>query len=292
MSPARDAAARHADGVADLVRTPWLRDFGAAPRPSALTLVVFPHAGGGAGFYRPLAEAFPPWIDVRVVQYPGRETRVGEPLVGDMRVLADRAADALAPLLGPSLDRPVAVFGHSMGAIVGYEVTRRLESLGAAPVRLFASARHPPVAHVGDRMVHLLDEDAFVRVLRETGGTPAALLDDAEMRAYLLPIVRNDYRLIETYVPSPGPPLRTGIVSIAADDDLTVSAGQIEGWRRATSGPFEHLAFPGGHFYLFQERAALVRAVLDRLGRHGADPGAERTGERSAEPVARGTQGS
>ncbi|WNI18926.1 thioesterase II family protein [Actinacidiphila sp. ITFR-21] len=241
--------------------SPWLRAFRAAA-PGTPTLVVFPHAGGGAGFYRPLAERFPAGVDVRAVQYPGREVRAGEPLVDDMAALADRAAAALLPLL----DRPLAILGHSMGAIVAYEVTRRLEAEGGVLERLFVSARHPPAAHrPGRHRVHLLDEDRFARMLRDTGGTPAALLDDPEMRAYLLPIVRNDYRLIETYAPAPGPPLRTGIVSIAATDDGTVSAAQVEGWRRATGGDFEHLTFPGGHFYLLEQPAELTAAVLRRL---------------------------
>ncbi|WP_329139987.1 alpha/beta fold hydrolase [Streptomyces sp. NBC_01476] len=242
--------------------SPWLRTFRAAA-PDTPTLVVFPHAGGGAGFYRPLAQSFPAGVGVRVIQYPGREARAGEPLVDDMAVLADQAATALLPLL----NRPLAILGHSMGALVAYEVTRRLEAEGAVLERLFASARHPPAAHRGSgHRKHLLDEEHFTQMLRDTGGTPSALLDDPEMRAYLLPIVRNDYRLIETYVPAPGPALRTGIVSIAAADDGTVSAAQVEGWRRATRGDFEHLTFPGGHFYLLERPDDLSATVLSRLG--------------------------
>jgi len=250
-------------------RSPWLRTFrdagGAAP-----TLVLFPHAGGGAGFYRSLADHFPAGVEVRVVQYPGRETRAGEPLIDDMDTLADQAADALRPLL----DRRLAILGHSMGALVAYEVTRRLEARGAALERLFVSARHPPAAHgLTSRHRHLLDDDRFAEMLRDTGGTPSALLDEPEMRAYLLPIVRNDYRLIETYVPSPGPALRTPVVSIAAEEDGTVSAAQVEGWRRTTQGTFEHLTFPGGHFYLLERPAELTATVLGRLGWDGWDDG-------------------
>jgi pyochelin biosynthetic protein PchC len=247
-------------------RSPWLRSF-RPPGTDTPTLVLFPHAGGGAGFYRTLAARFPADVDVRVVQYPGREARAGEELVDDMGVLADQVAEALRPLRG----RRLAVLGHSMGALVGYEVARRLEAEGAGLERLFASARHPPTAHGqtphgAGRQRHLLDDDAFAEMLRDTGGTPAALLDEPEMRAYLLPIVRNDYRLVETYAPSPGPALRTGVVSIAAEGDGTVTAAQVEGWRRTTRGPFEHLTFPGGHFYLLERPAELAATVLTRLG--------------------------
>ncbi|BBB02300.1 putative thioesterase [Actinacidiphila reveromycinica] len=266
--------------AADATRTPWLRTF----RPlgaEAPTLVLFPHAGGSAGFYRGLADRFGSDVDVRAVQYPGREARAGEELVDDMEVLADRAAEALLPLAG----RRLAILGHSMGALVAYEVTRRLEAEGVPVERLFASARHPPHLpgpgddhphgpdddhrHSADddhRLRHLLDDDAFAEMLRDTGGTPATLLDEPEMRDYLLPIVRNDYRLVETYEPSDGPALRTGVVSIAAEGDGTVTAAQVEGWRRTTAGSFEHLTFPGGHFYLLERPDALASAVLTRLG--------------------------
>ncbi|WP_333769285.1 alpha/beta fold hydrolase [Streptomyces sp. IBSBF 2435] len=242
--------------------SPWLRALRDAGG-SAPALVLFPHAGGSAGAYRALANRFPAGVEVRAVQYPGRETRAGEPLIDDMDTLADQAADALRPLLG----RRLAILGHSMGAVVAYEVTRRLEAWGATPERLFVSSRQPPAFQgTGRGQRHMMDEDSFAEMLRRTGGTPAALLDDPEMRAYLLPIVRNDYRLVETYLPSPGPALRTGVVSIAAEDDGTVSAAQVEGWRQTTDGPFEHLTFPGGHFYLLDRPADLAAAVLSRLG--------------------------
>ncbi|WP_335979253.1 MULTISPECIES: thioesterase II family protein [Streptomycetaceae] len=258
----------------DATRSPWLRAFRPLG-PDAPALVLFPHAGGSAGFYRSLAVRFGPEVDVRAVQYPGREARAGEALVDAMDVLADRVTEALLPLTG----RRLAILGHSMGALVAYEVTRRLEAQGALVERLFASARHPPHLHDPachdpgyhappdrERLRHLLDDGAFAEMLRDTGGTPAALLDQPEMRDYLLPIVRNDYRLVETYRPAPGPALRTGVVSIAAEGDGTVTAAQVEGWRRTTQGPFEHLTFPGGHFYLLERPDTLAAAVLTRLG--------------------------
>ncbi|MFI6348459.1 thioesterase II family protein [Streptomyces sp. NPDC050560] len=246
-----------------------MRSLGRVPHedPEAPALVLFPHAGGSANFYRQLAAGFPPALRIRVVQYPGRETRVGEDLVDDMTTLADRAAAALRPLLGA----PLALFGHSMGALVAYEVARRLESDGTTPDRLFASARHAPVP--GRRPAHRhhqLDDERFTEVLRRTGGTPAALLDNAEMRDYVLPIVRNDYRLLETYVPAPGPPLRTPVVSIAAEGDGTVTEEQVALWGRTTEGAHEHLTYPGGHFYLLERPAELTGAVLARLPRHTA----------------------
>ncbi|MDN3356786.1 alpha/beta fold hydrolase [Actinomadura sp. DC4] len=238
----------------------WVRSVRAGSG-EARRLVCFPHAGGGASFYRPFADGFPPDVDVRVVQYPGRETRAGEPLVGDMGTLADRTAEAVAPLV----DRPTAFFGHSMGASVAYEVVRRLEAAGSRrPDLLFLSARQAPGGRRESR-AHELGDEGFAAVLRTTGGTPSLLLDNPEMRDYLLPIIRNDYRLIETYRPAPGPRLRTGIVAIAAEADATVAPAEVDGWGAATSGGFARADFPGDHFYLLEQAPKLVAAILGHL---------------------------
>jgi surfactin synthase thioesterase subunit len=241
-------------------RSAWLRSF-RTDATATRRVICFPHAGGGAGFYRSLALSFPDDVDVRVIQYPGRETRVNEPLVDDMDSLVDAASEAVLSML----DRPYAIVGHSMGGSVAYEVTRRLEAAGVRPpVRLVVSARQAPG---GQRRtsVHELDEPRFVEVLRDIGGTPLSLLDNREMRDYVLPILRNDYRLIERYRPAPGPRLRTGIVAIAARDDPSVTPDEVAGWSAATDGGFEFVTFPGGHFYLVERGEEFVATVLDRL---------------------------
>jgi pyochelin biosynthetic protein PchC len=238
----------------------WLKCFRPGP-PGARRIIVFPHAGGGASFYRALGDRFPADVDVRVVQYPGREGRIAEPLVDTMDVLADRAAEAVAPYL----DRPTAILGHSMGGSVAYEVVRRLEAAGGRlPERLFVSARSAPMS-MPPTSVHRLDDAGFSEMLRLIGGTPQALLDSKELWEYLLPIVRNDYRLIETYRPATGPKLRTGIVAIEADGDLATTPEGIRAWSAFTDGGFDRAEFPGGHFYLLEHADALVATVLRHL---------------------------
>lgn len=237
----------------------WLRCFRPGT-PGARRIVVFPHAGGSASFYRELGDRFPAGVDVQVVQYPGHETRMAEPLVGDMDTLADQAAEAVAPYL----DRPTAILGHSMGGSVAYEVVRRLETAGHRPERLFVSAGPAPLT-TPPRRLHELDDAGFTEAVCALGGTPPALLAHAELWAHLLPIVRNDYRLIDMYRPAPGPRLRTGIVAIEADGDPTTTPETIGAWEALTEGGFDRDRFPGGHFYLVEHVDGLVATVLRHL---------------------------
>lgn len=116
--------------------SPWFRNYGPAP-DACVRLVCLPHAGGSASFYFPLARALSPKIEVLAVQYPGRQDRHAEPCVQNIEDMADRIAEAL----GPWTDRPYALFGHSMGAMVGFEVARRMEASGKGPLELFVSGR-------------------------------------------------------------------------------------------------------------------------------------------------------
>jgi surfactin synthase thioesterase subunit len=222
-------------------------------------IICFPHAGGGASSYHPLSERFPDWVDVRVVQYPGHQTRFAEPLVGEMDTLADLAAEAIEPYL----DRPTVIFGHSMGAALAYEVVRRVEKAGARPERLFLSAESAPGFEPRTRL-HELDAVRFAEEIRALGGTPPDLLD-SEFWDFLEPIVRNDYRLIETYRSQPGPKIRTGIVAISADADSLTTPEGMRAWADLTDGGYDHVEFRGDHFYLFGQLDALVATVLERL---------------------------
>lgn len=225
-----------------------------------LRLVVFPHAGGTVGFYRPFGQMFPPSVDVRVVQYPGREARYGEPSPADLHVLADEAAEALEPLA----DVPLTLFGHNLGGRVAYEVATRLESRGVPVERLFVSGCPAPDTGVLSRM-HELEDTELIAALRTVGGTLPMLLDDPELHEYLLPTVRADYRLLELYRPSVAPALRTGVVAFSGRDDQIVGSGPVEAWRLVTDGAFRQRMFPGDHFYLINHATALISAVLETL---------------------------
>lgn len=242
----------------------WTRRFHPAPEAD-LRLVCFPHAGGSAGFFHPLSARLGPGVEVLAVQYPGRQDRRREPLVDDLHVLADRLAD----VLGRSPGGPFAFFGHSMGAVVAYEVTRRLEDRGGpAPVLLIASGRRAPSRYRDERF-HQLDEAGFVAEMVSLGGVPPGLLDDPEIRAMVMDPCRNDYRAIETYRGVPDArPLRVPVSVLFGDRDPRVTPEEAEAWRAHTTGPFDLTAVPGGgHFYLADDPDAAAARITERIAR-------------------------
>jgi len=246
----------------DIRRGDWLRCYRARPH-ARRRLVCFPPAGGAASFYRAWADELPADVELWAVQYPGREDRFTQPGVPDLAALADGVAAAL----DARLDLPTALFGHSMGASVAYEVTRRLEPRhGRTLLRLFVSARPAPEhQRAVDSPVHRRDDDALVAELRVLGGGSAEALCHPELRSALLPMIRNDFRIIETYRPASGPPLATGIVALTGDADPRLDVAQAADWAAATSGPFRLAVFGGGHYYLVPQRAAVVAEVLRAL---------------------------
>ena len=170
----------------------WVRPFRLTPMPR-LRLACFPHAGGSASFFRSWSERLPPDIDLLALQYPGREDRFNEAPTTRLEDLADGAALALRDFA----DAPLALFGHSLGAALAYETALRLESAGAPLRHLFVSAHPAPHRQRGGAL-HRGDEAALLEDVRRQGGA-SELLEDADLRALFLPILRADYQAIETY---------------------------------------------------------------------------------------------
>ncbi|MET9700372.1 alpha/beta fold hydrolase [Streptomyces sp. NPDC006529] len=231
-----------------------------APAAPTVRLVCFPHAGGGASYFRGWSRHLAPSVELLAVQYPGRESRFTEPLVGELAPLAAGAHREL--LAEPPL--PTVLFGHSMGAMVAYETLLLLEASGAAHVtRLCASGRAldaPPVGAAETTDAELI---ASVKAL---GGTNAQVWDDPELSGLLLPIIRNDYRLIDTYRRAPGtPPLRAEVLALSGDADPRITPEQAALWATATTGPFSARVFEGGHFYLTEHAADVARLAVAGL---------------------------
>ncbi|MBZ4497902.1 alpha/beta fold hydrolase [Dermacoccus sp. Tok2021] len=224
---------------------------------SSRRVVFFPHGGGGASFYHPLARALPDDIEGVLVQYPGREDRINEPPPCTMEQLADSLTEAVGVLF----DRPVWFFGHSMGASVAHEVTRRLTvRSGPLPKRLVVSGRPGPSRQTSDDL-HLDDERLWNDVCR-LGGTDSQLLAMPEVRAMVLPAIRADYRLVETYRPTRATDLTVPVSCCYGENDPEVSRLDAEAWREATTDSVDVHSFPGGHFYLRNESEA---ALIDWL---------------------------
>ncbi|WP_424214046.1 thioesterase II family protein [Streptomyces sp. BI20] len=260
----------------------WFRRFSAPPE-GGTTLLCFPHAGGAAATYFPYARLLAPTAGVYGVQYPGRHDRGHEPLVDDLTELADlitTAVRAEPSLAGPAGGRLV-LFGHSMGALVAYEVARRLEAApgpGPRPARLIVSgARAPDLPRLGPP-VHGLPDEALITHLQRLDGTSAEVLADSELVRMVLPTLRADYKAVESYrgpAPTAGGALTCPISVFTGTEDPHVDTAGAARWAEfapgASAAPaFDLEPFPGGHFFVNARREAVADALSTRLAGVGA----------------------
>ncbi|MFE3599905.1 thioesterase II family protein [Streptomyces sp. NPDC059096] len=220
-------------------------------------LFCFAHAGGGSTLFLPWRRMLAPDIDVVPIVLPGRERRYHETPYTRMSDLVED----LVPALEPLLDRPYALFGHSMGAMVAYEAAQRLRP---APGMVFVSGRRVPG---GTGVRHLLGDREFLEVLTGLGGTPSAVLDSPDLANLFLPSLRADFRLVETYQPTSTPPLACPVTALTGDADPEVDPAQMARWADLTAGGFSLHVFPGDHFYLKGLPESLRRTLLDATGR-------------------------
>jgi pyochelin biosynthetic protein PchC len=238
----------------------WLRLY-TDPAPAGATLVCCPHAGGAASFFAPWRGLVPADWRLAAVTYPGRENRWGEPPAAS---LADMARAVAAEIEAAGWSGPVVVFGHSMGAVVAYEVTLALARAGR-DVRLVVSGIGPGgsgrafTARVTDDPAtgqRLADE------LLAVDPDSAAALADPELRAYALGVLSSDLDLLNAHdlsgVVLPGVP----VLALGGADDPEAGADALAGWAALTTGPFAQHVFPGGHFYLRAAAADVVRVTL------------------------------
>jgi medium-chain acyl-[acyl-carrier-protein] hydrolase len=174
--------------------------------------------------------------------------------------------EALAGALRRYLDRPFAFFGHSMGALVAFELCRRLqrEECGR-PICLLASGCGAPHVRSAHSAIHALPAAQFSQELRRLNGTPAAVLDDNELMELVLPTLRADFRLCETYEYLSGPPLACPIVALGGLGDDTVSRQDLDAWREQTTGRFRARLLPGDHFFLHSSGCLLLEAIARDL---------------------------
>lgn len=241
----------------------WIRRFHPSP-DSSIRLVCFPHAGGSASFFYPLSRALFPKVEVLAVQYPGRQDRHGEPCVDSIPELAERLLELIVDGTAP----PFAFFGHSMGALLAFELAGLLErKVGIEPAALFVSACRAPSLPPGGEYAHLLDDEGLIAAVERLGGTDARVLADAEMRRLVLPVIRSDFRAAETYRPERTRVLRCVINAMIGDADPRASVQDAEAWKEHTTGGFNLRVFPGGHFYLGDRQPAIIGHIADGLDR-------------------------
>lgn len=245
---------------------PWF----SCPRPNPaarLTLFCFHYSGGSALVFRGWPARLPAAVEVQSAQLPGHGSRMNEePLTG-----VEPIARGLADAIGPLLSRPFAFFGHSMGALVAFELARELRRRGAPPpARLFLSGHQPPHMPCDDPPIHDLPDPRFIAELRRFDGTPQEVLDNAELMQIMTPIMRADFSVCETYVYRPEPPLVSPLSAWGGESDPRVSRDEVAGWREQTSGAFSMCMFPGGHFFLHTAEplffARLNQELLEVIG--------------------------
>lgn len=221
-------------------------------------LFCFPHAGGGAHAFRPLAQALAGRVEVIGVDLPGRGRLRAMPCADDWDSLLPTLTDALAARTG----RPFALLGHSLGALVALEMARRLR---AGPLlALFACGCPPPGTVRPARALHRLDDRAMFEALQALGGISQELLDSPELIALAAPALRADLTLFETHRDAPRPPLDVPVFAYrGADDAALVGAG--DGWARQTRAGLRGRTLPGGHMFLHEQVAAAATAIAADL---------------------------
>ncbi|MFG2723373.1 thioesterase II family protein [Streptomyces sp. NPDC048416] len=240
-------------------KSDWIQRFHPAP-DAENRLVCFPHAGGAASYFHPVSAMLSPGIDVLAVQYPGRQDRRTEPPVASVEELARHATAALRPWA----DRPLTLLGHSMGAMVAFEVARLLTADGAAPLSVIVSGRRAPTS-VRQENVHQRDDEGFVAEMERLGGSDPRVFEDPELRALFLPVIRADYRAVETYRYRPGPSLTCPILALLGESDPMATVAETRAWAERTTASFELRTYAGGHFYLNSHAAAVTEAVRDHI---------------------------
>jgi pyochelin biosynthetic protein PchC len=243
----------------------WIRRFHPAPG-STMQLVCFPHAGGSASFYFPVSAALTPAIEVAAIQYPGRQDRRTEPAASNIKDLAD----AIFQAVRPQAERPLAFFGHSMGAVLAFEVAMRLEDASAAPLtRLYVSGRRAPSCH-REETLHQQTDQALIAELKHLNGTNSDLLADPEALEMILPAIKNDYLAIETYRPSDTRALRAPITALIGADDSRVTVDEAKCWHRHSTATFDLRVLSGGHFYLIDHGPEVIHLIAEDLALHEA----------------------
>lgn len=241
---------------------PWLRI--SHPKPHArLRLFCFPYAGGAASLYRTWPQYLPADIELCAVQLPGRENRIRERPFPNLVELVG----ALLPNLSPYLDKPFALFGHSMGSLIAYEVAQQLHKYGQPPTHLLVSGRRAPMLPEPEALLHTLPSDeAFLTELqRRYNNLPAIIFEDAEVRELFVPLLRADFTLLETYQYTTKKALPCPLVALGGEADPHAIRAELQAWQALTQTDFALHLFPGGHFYLNEQAQPLLATIASYL---------------------------
>jgi acyl transferase domain-containing protein/surfactin synthase thioesterase subunit len=268
LSPTSTAALRHRavsmNGTNPSSDSNWLF----VPKPqlqATLRLFCLPYAGAGASIFRSWAETLPSEIEVCAIQLPGREDRLGETPLTRIAPLVK----TLAAILQPHLEIPFAIFGHSMGGLVGFELVRELRrQVCPLPSRLFMSGIRAPQLPDLNLPIHRLPEPQFLEALQKLQGTPEAILQNAELMKLLSPAIRADLAIAENYIYAAEAKLPCPITAFGGAQDPLVRSEDLAGWKDQTQSDFALHMFPTDHFFLHRDRDGLLAAIATTLTQH------------------------
>jgi surfactin synthase thioesterase subunit len=224
-----------------------------------VTLICLPYAGAGASIFYPWRKLGHEHVVVTPLHLPGRERLIDEEPFTDLH----RAADALLPQAVTEAgrhDRPVVLFGHSLGAVLAYELTRRLTESGTPVTGLVVSGSPAPWSPREQRATGL-DDDQFLARVEEFAGYRHPAFDDPERRELLLPTLRADVEMHENYLPSSREPMAVDVTAVRGTDDDLVTARDLAAWAEVTTGSFRHVELAGGHMYLTESGQAVQDLV-------------------------------
>lgn len=227
-----------------------------------LRLFCFPYAGSSALVFRTWSEYLPASVEVCAVELPGRGTRFTETPFTCLKSLVEESAIALLPYL----DKPFAFFGHSMGALVSFELSRLFrQKYSLSPLHLFVSAHRAPQIPNPNLPIYTLPEPALLQELCHLNGTPKAVLENAELIQLLLPIFRADFEAIETYIYQAKPPLECPITAFGGLSDTQTNIEQLEAWANQTTAAFSLQMLKGDHFFLYSAQSQLLQYITQQL---------------------------
>ncbi len=235
--------------------------FGVPPPGPLGRLFCLPYAGAGASAYATWHRHAPPGLAVVATQLPGREQRLKEPAEPNLHRLIDK----LAPAVEPFTWERYSLFGHSMGALIVFELARALRRLGCPPPdMIFVSGRGAPGAAPPMRPIHMLPDREFIDEIRKLSGTPDAILEHPEFTSLFLPALRADFAIVETYKCADEAPLASPISAFGGVDD-TITRDALDAWKLHTTARFQLRMLPGGHFVVASARTEILAAVAADL---------------------------
>ncbi len=246
--------------ASSLVKTPWII-YSKFNFQAKLRLFCFPYAGGSSLVFRSWQDGLPTMLEVCPIELPGRGSRLMEAPFTQVVPLVQACAQALLPYL----DKPFAFFGHSLGALICFELAHFLHrEYNKTPAHLFVAGRQAP--HIPDPSpMHALPESAFLQELHRLNGTPKEVLENPEMMQLFIPILRADLVVDETYVYITKPALKFPITVFGGLQDPETSLDDLKAWCEHTSASFSIKMFPGDHFFINTAQPLLLQAISQKL---------------------------